>query len=42
MISKKITAYDREELIENLGLFAKKAKIKLQSKGVTEKDLQGK
>lgn len=40
IILKKIVTPSKEELIKDLGLFAKKAKAKLQSKGVTEKDLQ--
>jgi hypothetical protein len=32
----------KEELIKDLGFFAKKAKMKLQSKGITEKNLQAK
>lgn len=40
IILKKITTPSKEELIKGLEFFAKKAKVKLQSKGVTEKDLQ--
>lgn len=40
IILKKIVTPSKEELIKNLGLFAKKAKTKLQSKGIAEKDLQ--
>jgi len=42
IILKKITTPSKEELIRDLGLFAKKAKVKLQSKGIMEKDLQAK
>lgn len=42
IILKKITTPSKEELIKDLGLFAKKAKIKLQSRGITENDLQAK
>ena len=42
IILKKITTPSKEELIKNLGLFAQKAKVKLQGKGITEKDLQAK
>jgi len=42
IILKKITTPSKEELINDLGLFAKKAKIRLHSKGITEKDLQAK
>ncbi len=42
IILKKIATPSKEELIKDLGLFAKKARAKLQSRGVTEKDLQAK
>lgn len=42
IILKKIVLPSKEELIKSLGLFAKKAKLKLQMKGITEKDLQAK
>lgn len=42
IILKRITTPSKEELIKGLGLFATKAKLKLQRKGVTEKDLQAK
>ncbi len=42
IILKKINTPSKEELIKDLGFFAKKAKVKLQSKGITEKDLQTK
>ncbi len=42
IVLKKIATPSKEELIKDLGLFAKKAKIKLQSRGITEKDLQAK
>ncbi len=42
IILKKITTPSKEELIKDLGHFAQKAKIKLQKKGITEKDLQAK
>ncbi len=42
IILKKISTPTKEELIKDLGVFAKKAKIKLQSKGITEKELQAK
>lgn len=42
IILKRITTPSKEELIKDLGLFAKKAKIKLQGKEVTEKDLRAK
>ncbi len=40
IILKRITMPSKEELIKDLGIFAKKTKIKLQGKGITEKDLQ--
>ena len=42
IILKKITTPSKEELIKDLGLFSKKAKMKLQTKGFTEKDLLAK
>lgn len=42
IILKRIITPSKEELINGLGFFAKKAKAKLQSKGITEKDLQAK
>jgi AbrB family looped-hinge helix DNA binding protein len=42
IILKKIATPSKEDLIKDLGLFAKKAKAKLQKKGVTEKDLRAK
>ena len=42
IVLKKIATPSKEDLIKDLGLFAKKAKKKLQSKGFTEKDLQAK
>ncbi len=42
IILKKIVTPSKEELIKYLGFFAKKATAKLQSKGVTEIDLQAK
>lgn len=42
IILKRITTPSKEELIKDLGLFAKKAKMKLQRRGITEKDLQRK
>ncbi len=42
IVLKKIATPSKEELIKDLGLFAKKAKIKLQSRGITERDLQAK
>lgn len=42
IILKKIATPSKEELIKSLGFFAKKARIRLQSKGITEKDLQAK
>lgn len=42
IILKRIATPSREELISDLGAFAKKAKIKLLGKGITEKDLQAK
>lgn len=42
IILKKITTPSKEELINGLESFAKKAKIKLQSRGIREKDLQAK
>lgn len=40
IVLKKIITPSKEDLIKDLGLFAKNAKKKLQSKGFTEKDLQ--
>ena len=42
IILKKITTPSKEELIKDLGFLATKAMKKLQSKGITEKDLQAK
>ena len=42
IILKKISTPSKEDLIKDLGLFAKKAKIKLQKKGIMENDLQAK
>ena len=42
IILKRITTPSKEELIKDLGFFAKKAKMKLQNRGITEKDLQTK
>ena len=42
IVLKKITTPSKEDLIKDLGLFAKKAKKNLQSKGFTEKDLHKK
>ncbi|MEK6846075.1 MAG: AbrB/MazE/SpoVT family DNA-binding domain-containing protein [Nanoarchaeota archaeon] len=42
IILKRIATPSKEDLIKSLGLFAKKAKIKLQSRGITEADLQAK
>ena len=42
IILKRIATPSKEELIKSLGLFAKKAKTKLQSRGITEADLQAK
>lgn len=42
IILKKIATPSKEELIKSLGFFAKKARIRLQGKGITEKDLQAK
>jgi len=42
IILKRITTPSKDELIKELGSFAKKAKMKLQRKGFTEEDLQAK
>ncbi|KKS95206.1 AbrB/MazE/SpoVT family DNA-binding domain-containing protein [Candidatus Woesearchaeota archaeon] len=42
IILKRITTPSKEELIKDLGFFSKKAKMKLQNRGITEKDLQAK
>ncbi len=42
IVLKKIATPSKEDFIKDLGLFAKKAKKKLQSKGFTEKNLQAK
>ena len=42
IILKRITTPSKEELIKDLGFFAKRAKTKLQNRGITEKDLQAK
>ncbi|MDP4039764.1 MAG: AbrB/MazE/SpoVT family DNA-binding domain-containing protein [Candidatus Pacearchaeota archaeon] len=42
IVLKKIAMPNKEDLIKDLGLLAKKTKKKLQSKGFTEKDLQAK
>lgn len=40
IVLKKILTPNKEELIAELAILAKKAKKKLQSKGFTEKDLR--
>jgi len=40
IVLKKIITPSKEQLIRDLGMVAKKARKKLQSKGFTEKDLQ--
>ncbi|MCK4589090.1 MAG: AbrB/MazE/SpoVT family DNA-binding domain-containing protein [Nanoarchaeota archaeon] len=42
LVLKKIATPNKEELIKELSSIAKKAKQKLQKKGITEKDLQAK
>lgn len=42
IVLRKIATPSKEDLIRELGIFAKKAKKKLQSRGITEKDLQAK
>ncbi len=42
IVLKKIATPSKEDLIKELGVFAKIAKKSLQSKGITEKDLQSK
>ena len=42
IVLKKIATPSREELIKDLGLFARKASKALKSKGFSEKDLQAK
>ena len=42
VVLKKISTPSKEDLINSLGLFAKKARKKLESKGFTESDLQAK
>lgn len=42
VVLKKIATPSREDLIKGLGLFAKKARKTLESKGFTERDLQAK
>ena len=42
IILKRITTPSKEELIKDLGLFAKKAQMKLKNRGITENDLQAK
>ncbi len=42
IVLKKIGTPSKEDLIKELGIFAKKAKQRLQSKGITEKDIQAK
>jgi len=39
IILKRIITPSKEDLIKDLGFFAQKAKLKLQNKGITEKDL---
>ena len=41
-VLKKIITPSKDDLIKELSVFAKIAKKKLQSKGITEKDLQEK
>ncbi len=42
LILKKIATPSKEDLIKELEILAKKTKKKLQSKGITDKDLQAK
>ncbi len=42
IILKRVATPSKEELIKDLVFFAQKAKAKLQSKGITEKDIQAK
>ena len=42
IVLKKITTPSKEELIKDLSRFAKKAKKRLQLKGITEEDLRAK
>jgi bifunctional DNA-binding transcriptional regulator/antitoxin component of YhaV-PrlF toxin-antitoxin module len=42
IVLKKISTPSKEDLMKDLGAFAKKAKKLLESKGFTEKDLQEK
>ncbi len=42
IVLKKIATPSKEDLIKELGVFAKIAKKRLQRKGITEKDLQAK
>ena len=42
IVLKRIDTPSRETLIKELGIFAKKAKKKLESKGIREEDLQEK
>ena len=42
IVLKKIATPSKEDLIKDLGFFARKTKKKLQSKGFTEKDLRAK
>ena len=42
IVLKKIITHSKDDLIKELSVFAKIAKKKLQSKGITEKDLQEK
>ncbi|MDP3916657.1 MAG: AbrB/MazE/SpoVT family DNA-binding domain-containing protein [Nanoarchaeota archaeon] len=42
IILKKITTPSKEDLIKDLEVFAKKAKMQLQKKGISESDLRAK
>jgi len=42
IILKKIATPSKEDLIKDLGVFAKKAKMQLQKKGISESDLRAK
>lgn len=42
IVLKKIATPSKEELVRSLARFAQKAKMRLQGKGITEKDLQAK
>lgn len=42
IVLRKLSTPSKEDLIKDLGMFAKKSRLRLQHKGFTHKDLQAK